>query len=170
MQKEREWIIWVLLILVVVNLMITGVIWMNMTSLPTQAQLYLSPDGEICGNGIPEQGEGCDDGNTDNTDLCDTEGTAPNSRGLCMPTYCGDGVWQTSGNGDGYPSPSGDGVADIGVNEWCDDGNNDNLDGCSASCRLEGDRRPHTPRIGDRFCYFPDPGWNDVYCRFFGRG
>ena len=43
----------------------------------------------------------------------------------CAPTpaYCGDGIVQTPN--------------DYGVNEQCDDGNNDDGDGCSAQCTIE---------------------------------
>src|SRR5262249_876252 len=49
----------------------------------------------ICGNGVLDLGEDCDDGNTDNTDACTSE---------CQPATCGDGFVQA------------------GV-EACDDGN-----------------------------------------------
>ncbi|MEM4259640.1 MAG: dockerin type I domain-containing protein [Candidatus Woesearchaeota archaeon] len=56
----------------------------------------------VCGNGVIEPGEFCDDGNTDNSDSC--------LNNCNLPT-CGDGyIWQ------GY--------------ELCDDGNNYNNDAC----------------------------------------
>jgi cysteine-rich repeat protein len=62
-----------------------------------------------CGNGIPEPGEQCDDGNFDNTDAC---------LNTCQNATCGDGfVW-------------------AGV-EQCDDGNTTPGDGCDANCQYE---------------------------------
>lgn len=47
----------------------------------------LQPEGE---DGIPNtiDDEECDDGNTANTDECDTYGTAPQSTGVCKETFC----------------------------------------------------------------------------------
>jgi cysteine-rich repeat protein len=62
-----------------------------------------------CGNGIPEAGEQCDDGNFDNLDGC---------LNTCVIATCGDGfVW-------------------AGM-EQCDDGNTANGDGCDATCQYE---------------------------------
>ncbi|MFH1444204.1 MAG: DUF4215 domain-containing protein [Candidatus Peregrinibacteria bacterium] len=60
-----------------------------------------------CGNGRPDAGEECDDGNTVNGDACTNE---------CTRAKCGDGViW----NG----------------HEYCDDGNTANGDGCGSTCQ-----------------------------------
>ncbi len=67
-----------------------------------------------CGNGSTEEGEECDDGDTDDTDSCTSD---------CRRARCGDAkVWRTV--------------------EECDDGNKDNHDGCTASCAMcgQGDR------------------------------
>src|SRR5437773_627758 len=64
----------------------------------------------VCGNGILERGEGCDDGNTDNDDACPS---------TCQPAFCGDGFLRA------------------GV-EQCDDGNHLAGDGCSGDCSNEG--------------------------------
>jgi cysteine-rich repeat protein len=61
--------------------------------------------GGDCGNGDPEPGEQCDDGNDTEGDGCDSN---------CTFTACGNGI-QT------YP-------------EECDDDNADEGDGCSAQC------------------------------------
>ncbi|MBN1778769.1 MAG: DUF4215 domain-containing protein [Candidatus Buchananbacteria bacterium] len=71
---------------------------------------------ENCGNGQLDNGEQCDDGNQFLDDACDTFGQAPETRGRCTATFCGDGFVQTV-NG-----------------EQCDDGNNVSGDGCSGSC------------------------------------
>ncbi|MCK5122731.1 MAG: DUF4215 domain-containing protein [Candidatus Pacebacteria bacterium] len=69
-------------------------------------------DEYICGDGVMEGGEECDDGNLDDGDGCSS---------LCVieegETVCGDGVME----GD----------------EECDDGNTENGDGCSAICETE---------------------------------
>ena len=62
----------------------------------------------VCGDGVVEGDEPCDDGNQDNLDGCLND---------CTPASCGDGfVW-------------------VGV-ETCEDGNADDSDGCRNNCRL----------------------------------
>ena len=63
-----------------------------------------------CGDGVPNMaaGEGCDDGNVDDTDAC---------VGMCQAAACGDGFVQA-------------GVED------CDDGNLVGGDGCEANCSM----------------------------------
>jgi cysteine-rich repeat protein len=56
----------------------------------------------VCGNGIPEAGEECDDGNLDDGDGCDSN---------CTPTGCGNGV--------------------VTGGEECDDGNDLTTDACA---------------------------------------
>lgn len=96
-------------------------------------------DPPVCGNGIIENGEECDDANDDNLDVCTN---------ACRQRVCGDGLVQLGelcddGNdvnddactnlctlpscGDGFLQPS----------EQCDDGNFDDADGCSNAC-VEG--------------------------------
>jgi cysteine-rich repeat protein len=65
----------------------------------------------VCGNGVVEAGEQCDDGNTINTDACTN---------VCRSATCGDGFVYLAGG------------------ETCDDGNTANGDGCSATCKIEG--------------------------------
>jgi len=62
----------------------------------------------VCGNGIPESGEQCDDGNGAVDDGC---------RPDCTAELCGDGI--------------------VDINDDCDDGNTNSGDGCSASCDVE---------------------------------
>ncbi|MFH1426080.1 MAG: DUF4215 domain-containing protein [Candidatus Kerfeldbacteria bacterium] len=61
-----------------------------------------------CGNGILEDGEECDDGNTNDGDGCSA---------LCLLPECGNGI--------------------VEEGEDCDDGNTDNGDGCSNECTYE---------------------------------
>src|SRR3989344_8732435 len=64
----------------------------------------------VCGNGVVESGETCDDGNTKSDDTCSAS---------CQPTVCGDGIIQ---------SPNGN-----GLREKCEPtGGSDPF--CTASC------------------------------------
>lgn len=76
-------------------------------ALPNAAQQPQS----ICGNGIIEGSEACDDGSTDNNDGC-------NSSCAKEPEFCGDGWWQ------------------LDRGEECDDGNKVNGDGCDNDCKI----------------------------------
>jgi len=66
--------------------------------------------GQVCGNGIVEGNEVCDDGNNIDGDGCSAN---------CLSTeICGNNIKELS--------------------EQCDDGNTVNGDGCSATCQYEG--------------------------------
>lgn len=106
----------------------------------------------ICGDGVVNGNETCDDGNRASGDGCSSKcvlevGLICNDAGVCVspndpsgPTvpggYCGDGTFN--------------------IGESCDDGNNENGDGCSASCSVEtgyvcpGGGNCHEPVCGDR--------------------
>ena len=79
--------------------------------------------GGICGNGLVEAGESCDDANAVNGDGCSATCVlqagwyCTGSPGVCT-TACGDGI--------------------VAGGEQCDDGNANNGDGCSSSCQSEG--------------------------------
>jgi cysteine-rich repeat protein len=95
------------------------------------------PKPSVCGNGIVEPGEECDDGNTLATDAC-----LP----WCVKAKCGDGYIEThaeqcdDGNTNDNdfctshcgPPGCGDGIVQTG--EECDDGNTDDTDACLSSC------------------------------------
>lgn len=94
---------------------------------------------EICGNGVLETGEACDDGNGIDGDGCDSN---------CTVTACGNGIVTAGeecddGNTVGGDSCSasclnevcGNGVVDVG--EDCDDGNTVGGDCCDALCGFE---------------------------------
>jgi cysteine-rich repeat protein len=76
----------------------------------------------LCGNGVLDVGEACDDGNVKSNDGCNA--TCQYEPGWnctsTLPTIC-------SGCGDGI----------LSVNEACDDGNRDEGDGCSSTCTIE---------------------------------
>ena len=101
----------------------------------------------ICGDGILDGGEQCDDGNASNNDACTV---------TCVAASCGDGlVWEgletcddgNLDNDDGCldnctPNICGDGFINLGA-EQCDDGNQVNDDDCTNACAL------HIPGCGD---------------------
>ncbi|HCI44808.1 MAG TPA: hypothetical protein DE315_04680, partial [Candidatus Omnitrophica bacterium] len=110
----------------------------------------------VCGNGIREDGEGCDDGNKISGDGCSSS---------CVIEICGDGIVQTAlgetceGNSvqscvlNGYAGAQscancvdtgcvlsefcGDAKIQSAAGEVCDDGNTTSEDGCSAACKVE---------------------------------
>jgi cysteine-rich repeat protein len=65
--------------------------------------------GSLCGNGVLNKWEECDDGNLVGGDGCNS---------FCELEYCGDFIINN-------------------VDENCEDGNNDSGDGCSSSCKIE---------------------------------
>lgn len=105
------------------------------------------PNGQgTCGNGIPEAGEQCDDGNTNDDDGCSN---------ACQLTSCGDGIVQSGEDCDDGNSVNDDGCdntcrgsggscnndGNVDEGEQCDDGNMVDNDDCTNSCT--------TPRCGD---------------------
>ena len=99
---------------------------------PPETVLSCPQDCAVCGNGIPEPGEQCDDGNLVNGDNCSD---------ICeVELFCGDMIC-TSPPEDGFNCAVDCAVCGNGPppepGEECDDGNNNNGDGCSATCQLE---------------------------------
>lgn len=105
------------------------------------ADLGPEPDAAPrCGDGRPDPGEACDDGNALNTDDCTNE---------CEWARCGDGyLWdgqEACDDGNALNTDActdacqvarcGDGFVWVGE-EACDDGNAVNTDGCTDGCRL----------------------------------
>ncbi len=109
----------------------------------------------VCGDGVAEAPETCDDGNPDDGDDCP---------GSCAPAYCGDGFVRLGVedcddgnkiNDDGCTSSCtvavcGDGVTQNDV-EDCDDGDKDDTDYCISSCQLAACGDGHT-RAGIEDC------------------
>ena len=87
-------------------------------------------DGDVlCGNGVVESGEVCDDGNTSGGDGCSADCTQVETGYKCPPA---------GGECSKIPETEtgcGNGVVESG--EQCDDGNTAGGDGCSASCMKE---------------------------------
>lgn len=79
----------------------------------TSVQVY------ICGNGIIEGDELCDDGNKNGVYAFNAKDKNCNTSCNSWAPYCGDGIVQSE------------------YGEECDDGNNINYDGCSAICTKE---------------------------------
>lgn len=82
--------------------------------------------GLLCGNGVIDAGEECDDGNRNDNDACTN---------ACAKARCGDKITET------------------GVEE-CDDGNNTETDGCTPLCKLArcGDGIVQTDPAGIEQC------------------
>lgn len=131
---------------VVVLSLITQPAWaINMCTDANTVQVE-SPNRYICGNGICETGEVCDDGENNND--YDPDKCRPD----CRLYGCGDGVTDTGEECDAYGETNrpnicrndctlprcGDGIVDDAApyNEECDDGNSINNDGCSTSCKI----------------------------------
>lgn len=103
----------------------------------------------VCGDGLLDPGEECDDGNGIDTDACTNH---------CRLARCGDGLIEQGeecddGNGvdgDGCRNTCalprcGDGLMDPG--EECDDRNTANGDGCSARCMIEHHAAPLAAQV-----------------------
>ncbi len=85
----------------------------------SSADLNLS--AQNCGNALVNENESCDDGNTNNSDGCNTHCAWEVGEAIC-----GNGVLENE--------------------ECCDDGNNVSGDGCSAACTSErNNRSPSAP-------------------------
>ena len=94
----------------------------------------------VCGNGVVEIGETCDDG-ASNTNYGYYEAKG---RGYCL-TDC-----------SGYAPYCGDGTVQSGFGEECDDGNRTSGDGCSSSCQTEA-APPPSGGGGGGAVYIPPP-------------
>lgn len=94
-----------------------------------------------CGNGLLEQGEACDDGNSDSGDGCEAS---------CSITP----DWSCQGQPSVCAPLCGNGRLDSAADENCDDGNSESNDGCDVSCRTESGWD----------CVFPDGFDNPAVC------
>jgi|GEM_PF-981593 len=81
----------------------------NCVNVTFKNQQNLTQQNPVCGNGVLESGELCDDGNLINGDGCSNQCT--------VEPFCGDG--------------------NLDFGETCDDGNNANGDGCNSICENE---------------------------------
>ncbi len=108
--------------------------------LPTLVDTTPTEGVAVCGNGIVEPGEPCDDGNNNEFDAC---------LATCQEARCGDGFLRTDSEecddnnqvstdactNSCTTARCGDGVVWTGV-EDCDDGNDDNDDNCTTVCQV----------------------------------
>jgi cysteine-rich repeat protein len=97
---------------------------------------------EVCGNGVVEGTEQCDDGNATGGDGCSAD---------CDIEECGDGILNQGEECDDFNTIDGDGCSStctieptskcgdgvLSGGEECDDGNNIDGDGCSSTCLVE---------------------------------
>ncbi|MFL5320319.1 MAG: InlB B-repeat-containing protein, partial [Myxococcaceae bacterium] len=113
----------------------------------TQAQT-VTATFTTCGNSTLEAGEGCDDGNFNNGDGCDSSckietGIACNANpsGSTGSSSCASGICDSTSGAPGVCEAAnrcGNSVLETG--EGCDDGNVTSGDGCNASCKIETSR------------------------------
>lgn len=107
--------------------------------------MEMTPAAPLCGDGVKDADEGCDDGALNSSvepDACRLD---------CQPARCGDGVQDTGEQCDDGPQNAqradscrldcrtafcGDGIVDTG--ELCDDGNMIDDDACTNSCTTCG--------------------------------
>lgn len=94
----------------------------------------------VCGDGVVDQTEACDDGNATEGDGCDTN---------CTLSGCGNGITDlleacddgNTDNGDGCDNNCMQTFCGNGIkteDEQCDDGNQVNGDGCDLNCTMSG--------------------------------
>ena len=101
---------------------------------PAESPTDMGSDGSVCGNGVLETGESCDDGNAADGDGCSS---------MCHlePGY----TCATPGGKCTYIGLCGDGKLMVTIGEQCDDGNQAGGDGCSSQCIIETDFVCPTP-------------------------
>lgn len=112
----------------------------------TSYTLDISCAPTVCGNGVVDCGEGCDDGANISGDGCSAtcvvEGACCLPDGTCTPfitsaacTAIPGADWQGALSACGVCATCGDGI--VGAGEQCDDGGTSNGDGCSSICTIE---------------------------------
>jgi CSLREA domain-containing protein len=103
--------------------------------------------GAICGDGVVDDGEECDSGQTNGKsgDPCDASCQLVPPGTPVPPPACGDGV--------------------VDADEECDDGNNHGKDGCSSACELETpiDCKDEEPCGSGHDCK-PDDRFDELNC------
>lgn len=113
----KKWII-LILIFLIVNLTLVSV-FLNFDFALGQSEVIVSANiSSICGNGLNEFDESCDDGANNG------------NYGFCLADCSGLGL------------RCGDGIVQSGEGEECDDGNGTSNDGCSNSCQIDGVMQP----------------------------
>ncbi|MBE7448133.1 MAG: DUF4215 domain-containing protein [Kofleriaceae bacterium] len=120
-----------------------------------------------CGNGVVDPGEECDDGNQDNEDDClrtcvlNTCGDRFVDRQGPDTEFCDEGGFDTATcNFDCTEVICGDDHTNAAAGEVCDDGNNDDADGCKGDCSSDescgngivDDHLPNNPTNNPTLC------------------
>ncbi len=91
----------------------------------------------VCGNGVREGTEVCDDGNITNGDGCESSCLLTNGEECTVDGQCDSGNCDNSTNPGSCEPLVGCGNGIRGAGEGCDDGNTASGDGCSAACEIE---------------------------------
>jgi cysteine-rich repeat protein len=118
-------------------------------------------EASVCGNGVVEGDEECDDGNDVDTDACTN---------ACTHAVCGDGIVhegvEECDDGNDVDTDActnactnavcGDGIVHEGVEE-CDDGNDVDDDACSNSCQVNCGGVLFDPGNGITGCWYTAP-------------
>ena len=105
----------------------------NVATGPYSVEVYTLP---ICGDGVVQGDEACDDQNDDDFDGCTNAcaaGPVCGDSAVDDPEACDDGNRDDDDGCDAScQTTCGDGIA--AGDEECDDGNDDELDGCTSAC------------------------------------
>jgi cysteine-rich repeat protein len=107
------------------------------STVPTTEAGCPAPSG-VCGNGVPEAGEECDDGDLIESDGCTSACTVCGNGVVAAPETCDDNNLVSGDGCDANCTPTGCGNAVVTAPETCDDGNTSNDDNCPSSCIILG--------------------------------
>ena len=91
----------------------------------------------LCGNGVRDVAEQCDDGDGDETNGCTNACTVCGDRVVSAGEECDDGNLVNGDGCDADCSVSGCGNGIVTAGESCDDGNRDAGDCCASDCHVE---------------------------------
>jgi cysteine-rich repeat protein len=91
----------------------------------------------LCGNGVRDAGEQCDDGNDVDTDGCTRACTVCGNRIVSGGEECDDGNVVSGDGCDANCTISDCGNGIVSPGEQCDDGNRNDGDCCSSTCTFE---------------------------------
>jgi cysteine-rich repeat protein len=91
----------------------------------------------VCGDGVMEGPEECDDGNVDPTDGCTNDCTSCGNGTTTAPETCDDANLVSGDGCDANCRTTGCGNGLIVGDETCDDGNTDDGDFCPADCIVD---------------------------------
>lgn len=116
--------------------------WIRLASFgaaPAGGAFRLNITCPVCGDGLVEGAETCDDGNVIDCDGCDGNCTltACGNGIVCAPEMCDTGGNSMTCDSDCTDVVCGDGLVNTVAGEMCDDGNMMSGDGCSVTCQGE---------------------------------